>query len=221
MTPEDAAALRAPFPPEQIGHLPKGGVQLAFVGHAHVTDRLLEVDPSWSWSPMGVDSYGLPMLDAANNLWIHLHVAGTTTIGVGDGVSMKEKIGDAIRNAAMRRGVALDLWAKDTPVWDQPDERPVTRSKPSTPEPSHWDAPPLNDPQEAENPPSPAPGGPPATSAQIKLIHVLARGAGITDKEAIYAGVSTVVGKPVDSLKQLTKPEAGQVIESLNQRQAT
>ena len=34
-------------------------------------------------------------------------------IGVGDGKSAKECIGDAIRNAAMRFGVALDLWAKD------------------------------------------------------------------------------------------------------------
>ncbi|HKN46238.1 MAG TPA: hypothetical protein VJW23_20185, partial [Propionibacteriaceae bacterium] len=37
---------------------------------------------------------------------------GVTRIGVGDGQTMKVKIGDAIRNAAMRFGVALDLWAK-------------------------------------------------------------------------------------------------------------
>ncbi len=64
---------------------------------------------------MGVDPYGLPVLDDQGNLWIRLHIAGTVTIGVGDGPSMKERIGDAIRNAAMRRGVALDLVGEGLP----------------------------------------------------------------------------------------------------------
>jgi hypothetical protein len=103
--------LRAPFPPEQVGKLPKGGVQLDYVGHADVTARLLDVDPSWTWEPMAAVN-GLPALDQFGNLWIRLTVCGVTRIGVGDGKSMKECIGDAIRNAAMRFGVALDLWAK-------------------------------------------------------------------------------------------------------------
>lgn len=112
MPPSDLAALRAPFPPEQIGKLPKGGVQLDYVGHADVTARLLDVDPEWSWEPMAVDPQGLPCLDRFGNLWIRLTVLGVTRLGVGDGKSMKECIGDALRNAAMRFGVALDLWAK-------------------------------------------------------------------------------------------------------------
>jgi hypothetical protein len=114
MTPDRMVALRQPFPAASVGKLPKGGVFLDYVGHAAVTDRLLTIDPEWSWEPMGVDpNTGLPVTDAKGNLWIKLTVCGVTRIGVGDGKSAKECIGDAIRNAAMRFGVALDLWAKE------------------------------------------------------------------------------------------------------------
>ena len=88
-------------------------LHLDYVGHAAVTDRLLAVDPEWSWEPLALDANGLPLLDTARNLWIKLTVCGVTRLGVGDGKNAKECIGDAIRNAAMRFGVALDLWAKD------------------------------------------------------------------------------------------------------------
>jgi hypothetical protein len=114
MTPANAVALRQPFPATSVGKLPKGGVFLDYVGHAAVTDRLLTIDPEWSWEPMGVDpTTGLPVVDSKGNLWIRLTICGVTRIGVGDGKSAKECIGDAIRNAAMRFGVALDLWAKE------------------------------------------------------------------------------------------------------------
>jgi len=50
-------------------------------------------------------------------LWIKLTVGGVTRLGVGScpsGQNDAEKvlIGDALRNAAMRFGVAVDLWAK-------------------------------------------------------------------------------------------------------------
>lgn len=50
-------------------------------------------------------------------LWIKLTVGGVTRLGVGScppGQTDAEKvlIGDALRNAAMRFGVAVDLWAK-------------------------------------------------------------------------------------------------------------
>jgi hypothetical protein len=112
MTAEDAAALRAPFPPEQIGKLPKGGAMLDFVGHAAITDRLLQVDPEWTWEPLALDDRGLPALDSDGNLWIRLTIRGVTRLGVGDGKSAKERIGDALRNGAMRFGVALDLWSR-------------------------------------------------------------------------------------------------------------
>lgn len=113
MTPENAAALRRPFDKKQIGKLPKGGTQLDYVGHAATTDRLLAVDPEWTWEPVAFDEHGLPAFTTGKILWIRLTVCGVTRYGVGDGATVKECIGDAIRNAAMRFGVALDLWGKE------------------------------------------------------------------------------------------------------------
>ena len=113
MTPEKAAALRKPFPRSAIGQLPKGGAKLDYVGHAATTDRLLAVDPEWTWEPVAFDANGLPAFSAGKGLWIRLTVCGVTRYGFGDGTSIKECIGDAIRNAAMRFGVALDLWGKE------------------------------------------------------------------------------------------------------------
>jgi hypothetical protein len=139
-TPKSAglALLREPFPPNQISKLPKpkskdapkgkcpecGGwhglpaVHLDYVGHAALTARLLDADPSWWWEPVGFDDKGLPALDASGGLWIKLTVCGVTRFGYGDAQgktgpdAMKERIGDALRNAAMRFGAALDLWHK-------------------------------------------------------------------------------------------------------------
>lgn len=133
MSDEKLAELRKPFPPGTVGKLPKpykrdsqkgqcrecGGyhglpaAHLDYVGHAAVTDRLLSVDPQWSWEPMATDERGLPALDSKGNLWVKLTICGVTRIGVGDGASAKEVVGDALRNAAMRFGVALDLWSKE------------------------------------------------------------------------------------------------------------
>jgi hypothetical protein len=110
---ESAALLRAPFPKSSIGKLPKGGAMLDYVGHAGVTDRLLAVDPEWSWEPLALDEQGLPRYDVKGGLWIRLTICGVTRLGYGDGPDPKQRIGDAIRNAAMRFGVALDLWAKE------------------------------------------------------------------------------------------------------------
>jgi hypothetical protein len=129
--------LREPFPPERIEKLPKplwkdawegrrsefcgvchgrhvleNAIHLDYVGHANCTDRLLEVDPCWDWEPLAYTADGLPLFDRVGGLWIKLTVLGVTRIGYGDGKNPKEIIGDAIRNAAMRFGVALDLWAK-------------------------------------------------------------------------------------------------------------
>lgn len=113
--------LREPFPAKAVGHMPKGGTQLAYVGHAAVTDRLLTVDPWWYWEPLAMDADGLPLIRQVGKdavLWIRLSCAGMTRLGVGtapaNGFELhKQLISDAIRNAAMRFGVALDLWSKD------------------------------------------------------------------------------------------------------------
>jgi hypothetical protein len=97
-------------------------IHLDYVGHADVTRRLLETDPAWDWEPLAEDDNGLPIFDtdAKDNpvgFWIKLTVLGVTRRGYGSCPSgqndaVKVLIGDALRNAAMRFGVALDLWAK-------------------------------------------------------------------------------------------------------------
>jgi hypothetical protein len=139
------AALRVPFPPSQIGLLPKPyrkdspkgecgvcgkfhglpAMHLDFVGHGAITQRLLDVDPHWNWEPFAVDASGLPAVDRHGDLWIRLTVCGVTRIGVGEGGSSKVLIGNAIRNAAMRFGVALDLWARGQEDEHDPEPEPV------------------------------------------------------------------------------------------------
>lgn len=93
-------------------------LHLDYVGHAETTDRLLDVDPEWTWEPVAYGHDGLPLLDSNGGLWMRLTVGGVTRLGYGDAQgkngpnAVKEAIGDGIRNAAMRFGVALDLWAK-------------------------------------------------------------------------------------------------------------
>jgi hypothetical protein len=140
LTPEDRALqiMRKPFEAHQISKMCKatkkdnqpgrckdcGGwhklpsVQLSYVGHAALTDRLLEADPRWTWEPLALSPDGTPMLDGDGGMWIKLTVAGVTRLGYGDaqgksgGDATKERIGDALRNAAMRFGAALELWHK-------------------------------------------------------------------------------------------------------------
>ncbi|TNE46877.1 MAG: hypothetical protein EP341_09655 [Sphingomonadales bacterium] len=138
--------LRAPFPENAISKLPKptkkqtdevrndfkkgircdacGGwhhpkvVHLDYVGHAALTDRLLDCDPQWNWEPLAFTESGNPALDENGGMWIKLTVCGVTRYGYGHpdgkrgGDAIKEVIGDALRNAAMRFGAALDLWHK-------------------------------------------------------------------------------------------------------------
>jgi len=154
LKPTGLALLRAPFPANQISKLPKesraqaddrkarkqgcvvwkcpecGGAHhkdathLDYVGHAALTDRLLDCDPHWYWEPYVAD--GLP--NAGNGMWIKLHVCGQSQIGYGHadgkqgGDAIKEIIGDALRNAAMRFGAALDLWHKGDLHLDESEE---------------------------------------------------------------------------------------------------
>jgi hypothetical protein len=126
MKQEQQDALRAPFPKEQIQKLPTGGLQLDYVSHAWVTDRLLQVDPLWTWEPVAFDTDGLPKFDSNGGLWIKLTVCGVTRYGYGEPQgrdkfdACKGAIGNAIRVAALRFGVALDLWAREAPVETKP-----------------------------------------------------------------------------------------------------
>lgn len=125
------ALLREPFPAHQISYLPKGGVKLAYVGHAALTDRLLDADPAWTWEPLAMGEQGLPVMDELGGMWIRLTVCGVTRLGYGHagtklgGDAIKEVIGDALRNAAMRFGAALDLWHKGDLHVDPEPEKPI------------------------------------------------------------------------------------------------
>jgi len=120
MKQEQQDALRAPFPKEQIQKLDAGYAKLDYVSHAWVTDRLLQVDPEWTWEPAGFDSDGLPKFDENGGLWIKLTVCGVTRYGYGEPQgrdkfdAKKGAIGNSLRNASMRFGIALDLWAKES-----------------------------------------------------------------------------------------------------------
>lgn len=193
MTPEMAKALRDPFPASAIGKLPKGGVQLDYVGHAATTDRLLMVDPEWTWEPVAFDEHGLPAFQG-KNLWIRLTVCGVTRYGVGDGSSVKECIGDAIRNAAMRFGVALDLWSKEE----------LEQS-------GHDDREPVPQPERQQQPRDPGAISP----AQLGKIGALMGDLGIRDRDSALAYVAAVIGRAVTSRNELTKAEASSLIEAL------
>lgn len=136
-------ALRAIFPEDAVDKLPryagkrntpknerKAGkceacdgfhqlpaVHLDYVGHAHLTRRLIEVDRFWTWRPMfGPAAEGSPHGDTTK-MWAWITIVGVTRPCFGDvdptkNDLEKEVIGDLIRNGAMRYGVALEHWEK-------------------------------------------------------------------------------------------------------------
>lgn len=112
-------------------------VHLDYVGHAALTDRLLDCDPAWNWEFAAVKPDGTPVLDGDGGMWIRLTVCGVTRLGYGDaqdktgGNATKERIGDALRNAAMRFGAALDLWHKGDLHGDDDNAASTTAPKKS------------------------------------------------------------------------------------------
>lgn len=112
--------LREPFPPEQIGKLPKAGTMLDFVGHAAVTDRLNQVAPDWTFEiePVVITGKdGMPHVLAVPG---RMTIGGKTLPECGEvdrasnyGDELKRGISDFIRRGAMRFGVALDLWSRE------------------------------------------------------------------------------------------------------------
>ena len=175
--------LRKPFPAHQISKLPKPTkaqteevrndfkkgirceicgtwhhpkvVHLDYVGHAALTDRLLDADPEWNWEPVAVNADGTPSTDKDGGMWIRLTVCGVTRLGYGDAegktgpAAMKERIGDALRNAAMRFGAALDLWHKGELHAGEGEEKQAEQNKIVTPTPA--ELPPYSDDQMKSN----------------------------------------------------------------------
>ena len=124
MTPEQVEALLVPFPPEVIKQKGGGGFAADYVDHGHVTVRLLQVDPEWTWEPLATDANGVPLLvpvDGMSYLWGRMTGLGVSRIEVGSVQSgkqeeLKEAVSDFIKRAAMRFGVGLHLWmGEDVP----------------------------------------------------------------------------------------------------------
>lgn len=195
-------------------------IHLDYVGHAETTSILLDADPGWFWEPMAFGDDGLPKFDPINGLWIRLTVCGVTRIGYGTaensgfkakGDLVKEVIGDAIRNAAMRFGVALDLWAKtdlhaeaaeesDEPQAAAAVERKAKRERRSQP------------PAEDEFA-APAQDKPSATL--LRNMNIALKERGFTTDEARYAEVSRLVGRTITSTTQLSAGEARHVLGAM------
>ena len=233
--PTGLALLRQPFPAHHISKLPKATkaqneavkadykkgirckicngwhhpevVHLDYVGHAALTDRLLEADPEWNWEPIAFGPDGLPVIDRNGGMWIKLTVCGQTRLGYGHadgkqgGDAVKEVIGDALRNAAMRFGAALDLWHKgdlhlddDTPTADEGQSQ-----------------------QGAVSPPVNLPAM--ITDMQATNIQMLCKALGGDELQCLIAA-HQVKHKHIQSINDLTKTQAEKAINRLNDKLA-
>ena len=121
--------------PKIVGKLPKGGIQLDFVGHADVTKMLIEIDPEWTWEPVAFDADGLPAYRVINGMaqmagWMTIH--GVRRLGIGSVQAskpdlLKELGSDYLRNASMRFGICTSLWSKQE--WESDDAPAKTPTK--------------------------------------------------------------------------------------------
>lgn len=194
-------------PPELIQQVNKGSFVADAVGHADTTDMILAHDPAWSWEPFSLDDKGQPlvMYDTGGRpraMWIRLTIHGHSRIGIGTctataGDPYKELIGDAIRNAAMRFGVALALWSKSE--WSEAGDdkpRPEERSQSAARGSAKDNAPRVGN-------------GP--TLPPDQAIAALAEELGVPDAER-RAIILAITDNRTDSGKELRGREAGQVI---------
>lgn len=184
------------------GWITTAHMHLDYVGHAETTSKLLEVDPYWNWEPLAFGQDGLPTYDSTGGLWIRLTVCGVTRLGYGTadnangfknpGDLKKEIIGDAIRNAAMRYGWGLNLWAKA-----DIHERQIEEQREAAPPPR------------PELPPFAAPG-------DLSTLETLLRQKlGPLSPDALLAQVKGFIRRSIWSLAQVFAPECAAMIRSL------
>lgn len=199
-------------------------IHLDYVGHAAATERLLDADPLWDWQPPSLETLDQLGEDGAIvrngkgepiGLWIVLTVAGKSRLGYGsvDAGAMdavKQLIGDAIRNAGMRFGIALDLWKKEEkatgsdtqegPTRQRPQATPKASAQPKTEAPAQPGPAPAAEPDEDGI----VPGG--STPAQWRSLSIRATELGWDDAEKHrQAGVR--------SLKELSKDDARELLK--------
>lgn len=118
--------------PSIVSQLDKNGISLNYVGHAEITKMLIEIDPEWSWEPCEfangrpvtfthagmIKRRDAPSIEVPTvSMWGRLTLLGVTRLAIGSVDAHKpdldkELVSDFLRNAAMRFGVCLSLWAK-------------------------------------------------------------------------------------------------------------
>lgn len=199
--------------PKIVSKLPKGGVNLDFVGHADITRILLEIDPHWTIEPVAFDEAGMPQVVVNGNMvqaafW--MTVLGHRRYCVGSveerkADRYKELMSDGIRNGAMRFGIALHLWTKAE--WEDLGATPQVRVAPPLqpkPAPTKKDSGKQIPEQEFMRPASP--------DAIKKFIAVCAENNLDHDKVADHAGVNLagiVTTKDLVSLRESFKQLKG------------
>lgn len=196
-------------------------IHVDYVGHAELTDRLLQVDPEWQWEPFATNHDGVPFLDTYGGLWIKLTVAGLTRIGYGhadgkkSGDAIKEAIGDALRNAAMRFGVALDLWGAKFEAETAAALAAASEFEEPTPEPA-------TQPVGGQAPPEPAAPVAMVNQKQHRTMHALWRELGYDgehNRGLRLEITAKLLHRPtLDSSAEITEAEADQVIAALKDR---
>lgn len=233
ITEEAYKALRAPFPPEAIAKLPRQNkktgewIELDYVGHAEVTDRLLSVDPEWSWEPYAHTSDGAPLIGNDGNtasMWIKLTICGVTRIEVGtaraDAFDLeKQLVSDALRRGAMRFGIALDLWSKGGVGEFRNDD--VQPDRPARGQQGFRDkvGAAAGRTQERSGPITIKEPGAPISGPQKGKLKAMGRGLG-WDEERLLEEAATFFDNPdLENLDDLTKGDASSFIEELVARQ--
>jgi hypothetical protein len=175
-------------------------IHLSYVGHAEITRILIEIDSLWNWQPLEVRD-GAPVInirDGIATMWGTVTLLGKSIIGVGSCAAdkddrEKELIGDLLRNASMRFGIALGLWSKA-----QATE--------------------LKQGNEPKRPPEPGKrSAPRQQTVNGKVNKALAI---VLEKSASKEGdplevISRIVGRPLEAITDLTTEEAKQALESL------
>lgn len=132
--------------PKIIGKLPKGGIQLDFVGHADITRILIEIDPHWRLVPIAWEN-GRPAVNIVNDMatmWFEMTLLGQARLAIGTAKANSQDLdkvlyGDALRNGAMRFGIGLSLWTKQE--WEDLNHHAPAPKPSSKPAPSRGMAP--------------------------------------------------------------------------------
>lgn len=127
---------------------------------------------------------------------------------IQDTVQATAEVGDGVRTVAARKRAAPALAAAAAPV----EEPPLEAEPASTPAPAEQDELLL---EEDANTVEEEPKGPGITAPQQKKLHALLNETGRGDRDVALVWISGVIGREITTTKELSKREAGTVIDTL------